>query len=356
MYEDRTYEAIMSDILARVSEADGDIDTREGSIIWTAAAPVAAELAQAYIAIDGMLLECFADTQSKENLIRKAAERGLYIREATKAIRRAVFDAPVSVGDRFSRGGLTYKVCGFASDGAAKLECETAGKAGNSDFGALTPVEYIQGLTSAVLCEVLAAGQDGEDTESFRKRYFDNMKEQSFGGNTADYKEKAANINGVGGARVYPAWQGGGTVRLCIIGAEGKSPSEEMVSAVQELFDPKASQGDGTGLAPIGHKVTVTGAAEKTINASAKLLLREGWLIEDVEPLASEALNGYFTSLRDSWSGGDNLMVRLSRIEVALLSLEGVKDVLELKIDGAAANLRLDGDEIPVLGAVTVYE
>ncbi|CAI8860236.1 putative phage capsid assembly protein [Bacillus sp. 916] len=52
MFEDQTFEEIMDRMLSRIS---ADIDTREGSVIYNALAPAAAELAKSYIWLDTVL-------------------------------------------------------------------------------------------------------------------------------------------------------------------------------------------------------------------------------------------------------------------------------------------------------------
>ena len=52
-------------------------------------------------------------------------------------------------------------------------------------------------------------GEDEEETESFRSRYLASFQAQSFGGNRADYLEKTEALPGVGGVRVFRAWNGG---------------------------------------------------------------------------------------------------------------------------------------------------
>ena len=74
MFETMTYEYILERMLNRVPK---DIDRREGSIIYDALAPAAAELCQMYIDLDVVLDETFADTASREYLIKRAAERGI---------------------------------------------------------------------------------------------------------------------------------------------------------------------------------------------------------------------------------------------------------------------------------------
>lgn len=69
MYEDKTYEAILQEKLARVASS---LDKREGSIIFDALAPNSLESAMIYVALDTVLNETFADTASRDYLISAA--------------------------------------------------------------------------------------------------------------------------------------------------------------------------------------------------------------------------------------------------------------------------------------------
>ena len=59
MFEERTYERLMEEMLDTTDES---IDTRQGSIIWDAVSPTALENAQMYVDMDRLLSETFADT------------------------------------------------------------------------------------------------------------------------------------------------------------------------------------------------------------------------------------------------------------------------------------------------------
>ncbi|MFQ8958062.1 MAG: hypothetical protein ACLR6O_04145 [Eubacterium sp.] len=74
MYENQTFNTIMQRMLNNVSD---DIDKREGSIIYTALAPLALELETYYEALDEVLTETFADTASYYYLTKRAAERNI---------------------------------------------------------------------------------------------------------------------------------------------------------------------------------------------------------------------------------------------------------------------------------------
>ena len=72
--EENTFDNIMTRALERVSD---DIDKREGSVIYDALSPMAAELAQAYIVIDGIIDLVFPDTSVGEYLDRLIEQIGL---------------------------------------------------------------------------------------------------------------------------------------------------------------------------------------------------------------------------------------------------------------------------------------
>src|SRR5690606_29819945 len=101
VFEDQTFETILTRMLNRVSNT---LDKREGSIIYTALAPIAVELAQAYADLDVFMRLTFARTADGDFLTYRTAESGVNRRPATPAIRKGVFDAPVPIGSRF-RGG-----------------------------------------------------------------------------------------------------------------------------------------------------------------------------------------------------------------------------------------------------------
>ena len=352
MYEDITYELILQRMIDRVLAQNPNIDTREGSIIYNALAPAAVELQNMYIQLDTILNESFADTQTRDYLIKRCAERGIYPEPATKAILKGEFNIDVPIGSRFSLDMLNYIVIEKISDGIFKLECETPGSEGNQQFGTLIPIDYIEGLTSAELTELLIPSEDEEDTESLRERYFNSLESQSFGGNIADYKEKTKQLPGVGGVKVYPVWNGGGTVKLVIIDSTYNVPSSTLIDAVQTAVDPIQNQGKGVGFAPIGHVVTVEGVSATTININTNITYQEGWTWADIEPYVHKAIDDYFFELASSWENENNLIVRISQIETRILNIAGVVDIENTTINGQAQNFVLGADNIPVRGEV----
>ena len=356
MYENVTYEVILDRMLDRVLAQNPNIDTREGSIIYNALAPAAVELQNMYIQLDTILNESFADTQTRDYLIRRCAERGVNVEPATYAIRQGEFvpsTLEIAIGTRFSLNLLNYVVVEKISDGIYKLQCETAGYDGNVESGTLIPIEYIEGLQTATLTEVLVPGEDEEDTEHLRQRYFDSLDSQAFGGNIKDYKEKTNSLDGVGGVKVYPVWNGGGTVKLVIINSDFDKPSDVLINSVQTAIDPTQNQGTGVGIAPIGHIVTVVGCGETSVDVTTKITFQEGWDWEALKPYAEQAIDDYFKELASDWASSDNIIVRISQIEIRLLNLTGVLDIADTTLNGIAHNLIIDADNIPIRGEVS---
>lgn len=353
MYEHMTFETILNRMLDRVLAQNPNLDTREGSIIYNALAPAAVELTNAYIQLDVILNESFADTQSRTYLIKRCAERGITPKPATKAVLQGEFNMDVPIGSRFSLDLLNYKVIEQISSGVFKLECETAGSVGNGNLGTLIPIDYIAGLTSAELTAVLIPGDDEEETEALRERYLESFQSKAFGGNIADYKEKTKAISGVGGVKVYPVWNGGGTVKLVIISSDFTVPSSTLVDDVQEAVDPVANSGQGLGIAPIGHVVTVEGVNGTSVNISTTITYATGWDWEALEPYVEAAIDEYFTELAKTWEDEAALIVRISQIEARILALTAVVDITGTTLNGSTANLVLPADNIPVRGVIS---
>lgn len=207
MYEQVTYEAILKRMLDRVPSR---FDKREGSVIWDAHSPEAIELQLLYIELDAILREAYGDTASREFLVLRCKERGITPCPATHAILKGVFTpAAVDVlGKRFSIETRNYVVTEQLADGAYLVQCEEAGRAGNQYLGRMIPVEYIAGLASAELTEIRIPGEDEEETEALRQRYFDSFGDSAFGGNVRDYLLKTNAIPSVGAAKVTRVWNG----------------------------------------------------------------------------------------------------------------------------------------------------
>lgn len=349
MYEDITFEDILDRMLDRVPDI---MDKREGSIIYDAIAPAAIELQLMYIELDVILKETFGDTASREFLIRRAKERGLTPYPATKAILKVTYtpkNIDIPANSRFSLNEMNYTVLEKIGDGELKVECESYGLIGNQYIGNLIPVEYVEGLETAQITEVLIPGEDEEETESFRKRYFDSFNSKAYGGNIDDYLKKTNSLPGVGSTKVTPVWQGGGTVKLTILDAEFNKASSELVKTVQNIIDPH-QDAKGKGVAPIGHIVTVSTATEKKVDVSTSITFDEKNSFKNLKTTIEKKIKDYLLEIRKTWAGQETSIIRIAQLESKIMNVPGVIDISNTKINGNKSNLILDKYEIPIMG------
>lgn len=394
MYE-VTYREILERMLNRVSDK---FDKREGSVIFDTHSPTALELEILYVELNRMIAEGYGDTASREYLILRCKERGIIPYSATYAVLKGTFTpATVDViGKRFNLGSLNYVVTEKIADGEYRVQCETPGTVGNQYFGQLIPIEYVEGLETATLTEVLIPGEDEEDTEDLRTRYFNSFDEKAFGGNVRDYIEKTNAIPGVGSTKVTRVWNSdirpadmipneivnewyegiigtvnptvkawleivysaakakkltvGGTVLLTILNSEYGVPTPELIQTVQTAIDPEQNAGEGYGLAPIGHVVTVKPADSVTINVKTTITFDVGYSWSNLQSSVDEAIQAYLLELRRTWADNPYLVVRVSQIETRLLAIPGIVDIENTRINNKTDNLTLGKYEVPIYG------
>lgn len=398
MFENLTYEDLLNRMLDRVSNK---LDKREGSVIWDTHSPTAIELKNLYIALDYIIQEAYGDTATRDFLILRCKERGIVPYPATHAVLKGEF-VPSAIdvtGKRFNIGQINYVVTEKLQDGVYKVQCETEGEEGNRYLGAMIPIEYINGLETADLTEVLVPGEDEEDTEELRKRYFASFEESAFGGNVKDYLEKTNAIPGVGCTKVTRVWNSdlrpadmipknavtewyegikgtlsptvkgwlttvyaaakekklttGGTVLLTVLNSEFDTASEELIEIVQKTIDPEEYAGEGYGLAPIGHVVMVKSASGREIVIKTKVTFDTGYSWTSLRSEIESAIKNYFAELRKEWADTSYLIVRVSQIETRILNIRGIVDIQNTALNGVEDNCVLGPYEVPVFGGVS---
>ncbi|WP_068773462.1 baseplate J/gp47 family protein [Paenibacillus sp. FJAT-26967] len=358
MVEYQTFDILIKRMLSRIPD---DLDKREGSIIYNAIAPAAAELAQAYVSLEQDKSLAYADTATGEYLERRTAEYGVNRERKTKALKKGQFFAKgdtlldIPLGSRFTAQNTNFTAVERLAAGEYVMEAETAGRTANRIFGTMIPIDYIPDLARAVLTGEVVPGEDDETDEALRKRYLEAINEQPFGGNVADYRKKINSLAGVGGVKVFPVWQGGGTVKCVIITSEYNEPSASLVESVQTIVDPVVSSGEGIGMAPIGHRVTIAGASGVSIEIETNITLASYTTISQVRPEIEAVIEAYFLSLRKLWKDEERLIVRVSQIEARILAVAGVTDITVTRLNGSTGNVELEAEEIPVKGTVTLH-
>lgn len=360
-----------------------NVDKRVGSIAYDSIAPFSLELAEAYAKMDIMQAQTFFMTATGENLDKRVADNGMVRRQATKAQRIGEFwqyktdehgkrivdehgkyvleEMEVPVGSRFTtvnQGYEVYFVYTGKKEGFKILECEQDGTIGNEYTGTILPVSTIAYLVKAEIVSTYVTGQDTETDDELRNRQKLRYQSVSFGGNIADYVEKCNEIVGVGETKVFPAWMGGGSVLLCCVDDSFNPLSAEFLERLQEEIDPPERTGEGEGIAPIGHYVTVTTPVKKYIQVKITLVLESGTSVEDVRAQIEAHIEDYFAQERRTYIQGRTLVILRARIIQECFRVPGIINAIDVMLDGVADDVFLidemtvDGQYLPYLAGV----
>lgn len=331
------YEDIRSEVLAMLPDS---LDKHEGSVAYILSVPIAYESAKIMWVLSQVMNLLMPDTAGDEWLDTVVRNYGVSRRSATKSLRRLKVygkDAtPLSVpiGSRFRKDDLSVVVTLEEEVGVYQAEAEQEGVIGNQYMGEVLPISNIAGISSAELSDVLIEATDAESDEALRERFYEHVQSTAFAGNAPAYEETTLGIGGVGAVKVYPVWNGPGTVLLLVGNERGRAATPELVKIVQDYYQP--TDAPETGLAPIGHTVTVATATEVPLTISASISVAEGVSFATVQNQISEAMQEYITSINFS-----SAIVYISRLTVAALNVVGVLDVQNVAINGLEQNLEL---------------
>ena len=254
LFSEQTYEALIERILENTSA--NNLDTREGSVSFNLLAPLAEELAKAYISMGDILNLAFIEDTFDDYLDKRVNEFGVYRKDgekATGAIKvTGLDDTFIGNSTIITSNGLEYIVLNdilLPNEDTLYVEATEIGYKYNlpagSTFGLVEP---IAGVTSLINESAFENGVDAETDEELKERFKYIIQNPRTSGNVNDYKAWALECDGVGRVKVYPLWNGNGTVKVLIIGNDNLPCSEETVNTVISYIEEKR---------PIGATVTV---------------------------------------------------------------------------------------------------
>lgn len=252
----------------------------------------------------------------------------------------------------------SYLTTGSGTIGASgeltlPVKAEEAGAASNVAAGAaaflLSPIE---GVESVANDEAITGGADVESDASYRARLLLELGAAQGAGNVADYKRWALAHEGIGFVTVIPLWAGAGTVKVVITDEENNPVSASVVESLQNELDP--IPGEGAGKAPVGAVVTVATPTSKTVNVKAKVELSNGYTLDgtggtiavrsDLERVLSEYI--------DRLAPGDDVL--LNKTESRFFLVEGVHDIVSVKLNEVAGTVVIGSSEVAQLGTVSL--
>lgn len=355
-----------------IDEAPENISTLEGDIFWSATRPVAEEIAKAKkLALLQVLKMGITQTATGEFLNLKGEADGIPRKLGEPAVQKILFIgtegtkinagrivSTVSDEDNQAIQFLILETVTIDSSGTATTtaECLKSGKIGNVSEGNIKILtRNINGVKQITNTEIVKQGIDDESDESYLGRILENAQNPPTSGNIAHYKKWSKECAGVSDCKVYPLWDksngknGNGTVKVVIVADGNKSASDELVRKVKTYIDPYP-EGEGRGQAPIGSTVTIVSCTEKEINITANISAATGYTKEMIQSNFKNALTEYLSGL----SFDTTTYISLARIGNVLLSIDGVIDYSDLKINGSSANIELSSEEIAVTGTVEI--
>ena len=348
MSKEISFEKTMSRMLDTISD---DFDKRETSIIYQAVAMVVPELMLLQSDIELMEDEAFPDSCNYNSLVRFSGLRNIHPRQATRGVVIAEFSKDIEIGTRFNCEERNYEVLEKINTNKYKLIAEETGHI--ESIGDLTPINDMPDLRTAKITSVYLDGREEESLESLRKRYMESLDYQAFGGNRADYIEKVTSVDGVGACKVFRRPKATssevGKITIVIVDTTYKNASRELIKNVASILTP-TEDGEGAGLAPIGHKVTVVGAEKQTVNVKTRITIERD--IDNITRDLTKAVEEYLHELRTGFGSDEATVVRISAIENKILGIKGVIDVSNTTINGVEKNLTIEDRSIPVIGEV----
>ncbi len=298
------------------------------------------------------------DNLTGDELTRFVSQRkGVKRKEATYAACSLLVTGTgtITTGDLFeSTGGIQFAATEtkvITTSGTVIVQATVSGSACNVGIGSIKKIPVtIAGITSVTNTASAIGGYDEESDDDLRDRYYEALQKPATSGNVYHYQQWAKSVSGVGGAKVFPLWNGDNTVQVVIIDSHMGVAPLELVELVQEYIDPNIS-GTGEGQAPIGAYCTVASATGVNIDVTVIVQLMSGYELPSVTSAIKENISAYLKEI-----AFEQTYVSYGKIANTVNDTEGVLDYSDLLVNSGTANIEIGEKEVAILGAVTGVE
>ena len=333
MYKARDQKDILQEM---INSSRAKTGLFEGTFQYDALASNSIEFAKAEVELEELNKVAFADTSYGEYLTMLAKQYGVIRKEATKAIGVLTVKGTGTIyaGATFAtENGIQFVATentDIKENGQINIEAVTAGNTGNVDAETIKVISMsIPGINSVINSEPTTGGYDEETDAELLDRYLFKVRNPATSGNKNNYELWAREIEGVGGARCIPLWNGNGTVKVVIIDANLNVADETLLNKVRAYLEEEK---------PIGADLTVVSATTVNIKVAANIY---GSVNEDE---FKEKVDTYFKEI-----GFNRGYVSIARIGKTLLECSGVIDYDSLTLNGEAKNIPLTEEQLPIL-------
>ncbi|SDI84399.1 Uncharacterized phage protein gp47/JayE [Aneurinibacillus migulanus] len=329
-------------------------DKTEGQFVWDETRPFANESHKLQVIIENFYFNSVINSSmASQQLTLRTREFGVDRKSAIKAKGAIHFTGetgtPIPVGTIARYIGIddvleyisTEDATISAGEANVPFECTTPGAIGNIPANSLRLVEDIPGIDT-IGHDAFVGGVDEESDEALLKRFLEEVRNPGISGNPAHYRQWAMSRPGVAECRVYPVWNGGGTVKIVLLDENGKAPTQSIIDDVQQYIE---------SVCPIGADPTVVGVNEVLINIEVRIQPASNADIETIRQQFIPAIQEYLKSLAFK-----DPLVRWTRISNLLGDITDIIDYENLTVNGGTANIEMKNEDVAVLGEVNFYE
>ena len=343
----KTKDEILKNMLNNLSS---EYDKTEGGLFYDNLAPVSIELSNFRDIVEYVHRMGFADTSEGIFLEKIAATVGLSRRGAVNSVGEVEIEGEtgtiIEVGTKISSDTYIFettekKIIDVSKKAIVPTRSVDKGSGCNVGIGAIKyfPVT-IQGLTKVTNLKEFKEGYDAETDEELRTRYFIKVREPATSGNIYHYRQWCLAVPGIGGVKIFPLWDGNGTVKLVLMDVNGLSPGTDLMNRVREYVEEQR---------PIGATVTYNAAISKIVNFTGKVRIGTETTIEKVSEEFKKKVIEYFrkSAFKDDY-------LSYAKLGNILLNVEGVKDYLDFKMNNGTTNITLGAEDVPTFGTAKI--
>lgn len=295
------------------------------------------------------------DTAPYEYLDRKGLDYGLERNPATQAVGYVQFTGKAgtvipketTVLSEDSSYTTDYEAIIPSSEKVSILcTCTESGSQGNILAGAITQIRAADAIDGVSVTneEPFLGGTEEEDDESYRNRIYEKIRLPLASGNVNSYIYWAKQVSGVGNARCVPLWNGAGTVKVIILGSDGKEPDDEILQNVADYIETQR---------PIGAQVTVAKAEAHAVSIDATIKISSGYRLNDIKNDIDKTIREYLTGIAYE---EENKTLSYFKISDLIFNVNGVADVLDYTINDGKTSITAGASEFFELQEVIINE
>lgn len=353
-YDDLTPESIKAEMLENLTVNGEEIDTQEGSYANTLVSVAAYQIWKLYQQLPALLSMVFPDETAGEYIDKNAEQIGMIRSAGRKASVSVTFtgkngtNIPKGTALYAPDNGLQFLTMEDAviQSGSAQVQAEAAevGVAYNLPAKRITSLYInLSGVDTVTNLQPASGGADPESDAALYARYHARRVLPITSGNRYHYITWATEVPGVSYAGCVPLWDGPGTVKVVIAGADRKAVGEPIIAACAAHIEE---------VRPIGATVTVVSVAKRTLPMTAAVTLVQGATLTDVR----DQLRKEVGTLMSQLEFGVDTEVPFSRFLACLLQCQGVANYSEFTVDGGTSAVTFNAEESPEVGALRITE